>query len=99
MSMYGGALAASLQRDHAAAERLAGQALALAQQAEPREPQTEREVRLLQAQLRLARGDAAAALQALDAIDIDGKGRAPLLYRAQAVLGLNRQAGNTPATL
>ncbi|WP_425256776.1 M48 family metalloprotease [Rubrivivax sp. RP6-9] len=98
-SAYAGALAASLLRDHATAERLAGTALALAAQAEPREPQAERAVRLLQAQVRLARGDARAALQALDGIGTDAGARAPLLLRAQAALGLQQQDAAAAAPL
>ena len=93
MSMYAGALAATIQRNHGLAERAATDALALAESASPREPQAERSLRLLQAQVRLARGDAAGALQALDAITLDARGRAPVLVRAQAVLDLQRQGG------
>ena len=98
-SAYGGALAASLQRDPAAAERIAADALALAATASPREPQAERAVQLLQVQLRLNRGDPVAALQALDSISVDTGTRAPLLLRAQALLDLQRHKGNANAAL
>ncbi len=90
---YGASLAASLTRNHALAERAATDALALAQQASPREPGAERAVRLLQAQVRLERGDAKAALAALDALPPEAQARAPLLMRAQAIVDLQRQGG------
>ena len=96
---YAGAMSASLLSDHATADRLAGTAQALAAQAEPREPQAERAVQLLQAQVRLARGDARAALQALDSIGTDAGARAPLLLRAQAALGLQQQDAAAAAPL
>ncbi len=85
-ALYGGALAASLQNDHAKAEAQATQALqlALAQAGKDAAKATnpdastgaaklglkdvaaERSLRLLLAQVRLARGDAAGSLQALD---------------------------------
>ncbi len=95
---YGAALAASITRNHAQAERSAADALALATQASPREPEAERTLRLLQAQVRLARGDAKQALAALDAIDLEPRSRAPVLLRAQALLDLARQGGD-PAPL
>jgi len=98
-AMYAGALAASLQRDHAAAERIAAGALTLAEGATPRDPQAERTLQLLQAQLRMNRGDATAAMRSLDAITLDAHGRAPLLLRAQAALDVQRQAGNAGGAL
>jgi beta-barrel assembly-enhancing protease len=81
-ALYGGALAASLQNDHVRAETLATQALQLALAKTAADVKTdtktdaardnskdlaaERSLRLLQAQVRLARGDAAGSLQALD---------------------------------
>lgn len=96
---YAGALSASLLREHAAAERLASQALALVARAEPREPQAERDLQLLLAQVRLAAGQPAAALQALDTITVDARGRAPLLMRAQAALDLHRAGKPAPQPL
>ena len=96
---YAGALAASVQRNHALAEKAAADALALARQAAPREPLAERAVQLLQAQVRLARGDAAAALAALDTIEVDAQGRAPTLARAQALLDQRRAGGGSVATM
>jgi predicted Zn-dependent protease len=96
---YAGALSALLLREHALAERLAGDALALAATATPREPQAERVVQLLQVQVRLSRGDAPAALQALDSLATDARGRAALLLRAQALLDLQRQNGSADAAL
>ncbi len=95
---YAASLAASLTRNHALAERAAADALALAAQASPREPGAERALHLLQAQVRLARGDAKGALAALDAIAPDPHARAPLLMRAQAIVDLQRQGG-APAQL
>jgi beta-barrel assembly-enhancing protease len=73
-ALYGGALAASLQNDHARAETLATQALQLAlakttgdvTKDATKDGAAERSLRLLLAQVRLARGDAAGSLQALD---------------------------------
>ncbi|MBK1690209.1 putative Zn-dependent protease [Rubrivivax gelatinosus] len=96
---YAAALSASLLREHAVAERLASQALALASAAEPREPQAERDLQLLLAQVRLAAGQPAAAMQVLDSISADARGRAPLLMRAQAALDLQRGARPAPAAL
>lgn len=97
-ALYGGALAASLLRDHERAERQVAQALQLAAGAQPREPQADRALRLLQSQVRLARGDAAGALQALDMINNSpsGAGRPGLLLRAQAATAL-RRADHTAA--
>ena len=94
---YGGALAASLLKDAARAERLAAEALAGAQQAPRREAAAERAIVLLQAQLRLARGDAGAALQALDSLPSGPTERPPLLLRAQAALDLHRAAPGSQA--
>ncbi len=96
---YAGALSASLLRDHAAAERLSTGALALMADAGVREPQAERVLQLLQAQVRLARGDAPGALAALDGVMLDGNGRAALLLRAQAVLDLQQQRGGAAVPL
>ncbi len=96
---YGGALAATLLRDSAAAERIAADALALAASAQQREPQAERAVQLLQVQLRLNRGEPALALQTLDAISVDAGGRAPMLMRAQAALDLQQRSGGAAPLL
>jgi predicted Zn-dependent protease len=94
-ALYGGAMAASLLRDHARAEAQAGDALRLAAKATPREPAAERALYLLQAQVRLARGDAQGALAALDALPTGSTTRGPLLLRAQAALDLHRQSGGS----
>jgi predicted Zn-dependent protease len=92
-TLYGGALASSKLNDHAAAEAQVTQALQLEATVTPPEPQAERALRLLQAEVRLAAGKPGAALQALDALpDGSAAGRAPLLLRAQAVLALRRVA-------
>jgi predicted Zn-dependent protease len=106
-ALYAGALAASLLKDHERAERLAAEALALLRAAPKREDAAERTLHLLQAQLRLARGDARGATQALQALDTApaasqaGIGeRAELLLRAQAQVTLQRtQPGADPAAL
>ncbi len=66
-ALYGGALAASLLREPGRAQAQADEALALMVQTRPREPAAERALHLLRAQVALARGDVALALQALDA--------------------------------
>ena len=91
-ALYGGALASSLLKDAARAESLVAEAQRAAATATPREPAAERALLLLQAQLRLARGDGAAALQALDGLRSRPGERPPLLLRAQAVLDLQRSA-------
>ncbi|WP_148280260.1 M48 family metalloprotease [Rubrivivax gelatinosus] len=98
-AFYAAALSASLLREYAKAEALASQALALVQQASPREPQAERDVQLLLVQVRLAAGQPAAALQVLDTIGVDARGRAPLLMRAQAALDLQRGGKAAPEAL
>ncbi len=97
-ALYGGALAAMLLRDPARAESHAADALRQAATATPREPLAERAVVLLQAQLRLARGDAAGALQALDGLRTSPAERPPMLLRAQALLELQRSAPGSQAT-
>ena len=94
-ALYGGALAASLLRDHERAQRQVAQALQLVSSAQPSEPQADRLLRLLQAQVLLARGDAAGALQSLDTLanSTGGPahgGRPGLLLRGQAALALRR---------
>ena len=97
---YAGALAAMLLRDNATAERLAASGLALAAESgAQREPQAERVLQLLQAQLRLERGEPAAALQALDALSADPRGRAAMLLRGQALLELQRKDGSAGTAL
>ena len=93
---YAAALAASQLREHAAAERLADQALALA--AGSRDAGAVRVLRLLLAELRIAAGQPVAALQALDAIGADG-GRPAMLLRAQALLGAQRAGQGDAAAL
>ena len=87
-ALYGGSLAASLLREPGRAQAHADEALALMVQSSPREPAAERTLHLLRAQIALARGDAALALQALDVSEAPGAQpqRASLLLRAQALL-------------
>jgi beta-barrel assembly-enhancing protease len=97
-ALYGGALAASLQNLHTQSLAQADQAWQLTTELTPRDPQAERNLRLLHAQVRLAKGDAAAALQALDelaplptsAASANFHERPALLLRAQALLNLQR---------
>ena len=92
-ALYGGALAASLLREPGRAQAHADEALALMVQSSPREPAAERTLHLLRAQIALARGDAALALQALDVSEAPGAQpqRASLLLRAQALLQKHQQ--------
>jgi beta-barrel assembly-enhancing protease len=100
-ALYGGALAASLQNDHSQADALATQALQWVTALPQRDVAAERSLRLLQAQVRVARGNAQgaqAALQALDEVAAapaasPSLGDRPLmLLRAQALLN-QRRAG------
>jgi predicted Zn-dependent protease len=85
-ALYAGALAASMTQESARAESQSAQALALAREAGLHDAGAERDLVLLQAQVRLARGDAPAALQALDSLAADATDRPTLLMRAQAAL-------------
>ncbi|MDP2007594.1 MAG: M48 family metalloprotease [Rubrivivax sp.] len=96
-ALYGGALAASLTRDHPRAERQVALALQLAAGASPREPAAERALRLLQAQVLLEAGDAAGALQVLAALQPAATERPPMLLHAQAALALQRSAPDAAA--
>ena len=102
-ALYGGALAASLLKDHGRAERQAEEARVLAASAKPRDAAADRAIVLLQAQLQLARGDAAAVIGTLSRLDSTGNApqqRPPLLLRAQALLDQNRSApGSVQAPL
>ena len=105
-ALYGGAMAASLLKDHARAERQVALALQLAAGLSPREPAAERTLRLLQAQVLINAGDAPGALQVLDiatapsapstaasalnTLNAREAQRPPLLLRAQAALTLHR---------
>jgi predicted Zn-dependent protease len=100
--LYSEALAASKLDDHARADRKATQALQLALALPHREPRAERTLGLLLAEVRLAGGKPAAALQALDALPPLVKGdseRPALLLRAQATLDTWRHdpGAGTPA--
>ena len=98
---YAGALSAALLGQHAVAERLGNDTLALVRSATPvAEPQAEQAAQWLRVQLRLMRGDAVAALQLLDTMAAAGgpQGRPGLLLRAQAALLWQRQAPASPAT-
>jgi predicted Zn-dependent protease len=94
-ALYGGAMAATLLGQHARAAAQVADAVQLASSAEPREPLAERELQLLQVQVQLARGDAAGALQTLDALPAEASpGASPrpaLLLRGQVALDLQRQ--------
>jgi predicted Zn-dependent protease len=96
-ALYGGALAASLLGDHARAEGQAAEALRAAVSATPREPAAEHAIVLLQAELRLARGDAAGAMQILKAQAWRSAERPPMLLRAQAALALHRATPGSQA--
>ena len=89
-ALYGGALAASMLKDHARAERQAALALQLIAGAAPRDPAAERTLRLLHAQVLINAGDAAGALQALSIASTGADERPPLLMRAQAAMALHR---------
>lgn len=91
-ALYGGSLAASLLKDHARAERQVALALQTAATASPRDPQAERALRLLQAQVLLNAGDAAGSLQTLDMLGDGASARPALLLRAQAALAQRRSA-------
>jgi predicted Zn-dependent protease len=90
-ALYAGALAASMINEPARAELQSSQALELAQSLGQRESAAEREVTLLQAEVRLARGDPGATLQALNSLPADLAGRPAVLMRAQAALALRRR--------
>lgn len=100
-TLYGGALASSLLNEHGAAQAQVTQALQLEATLVPREPQAERVLRLLQAEVSLAAGKPAAALLALDALPGSGAAeRPPLLLRAQTALALRRaEPGGAADTL
>lgn len=91
-ALYGGSLAASLLKDHARAERQVALALQTAATASPRDPQAERALRLLQAQVLLNAGDATGSLQTLDMLGDGASARPALLLRAQAALAQRRSA-------
>jgi predicted Zn-dependent protease len=98
-ALYAAAMAASLLKEHGRAETQATEALRLAATATPREPAAERVLTLLQAQLRLARGDAPAALATLDGLGAAATERAPMLLRAQAALALQPGPAEASTTL
>ncbi len=87
-ALYGGAMAASLLREHGRAQAQADEALALMQQAPTRDAAAERVLNLLRAQVALNRSDPGSALQALDAADAGSTRaqRTTLLLRAQSLL-------------
>jgi predicted Zn-dependent protease len=97
--LYGKALASMLLRDPAAAERALADArrlLAASPLLDAQDRRAQRVLTLLDAEVRIARGDAAAALAMLDA-ERDG-GRPLMLARAQAALAATR-AGAPPDAL
>jgi len=89
-ALYAGAMAAMQLKEHSRAEAQAAEALRMAAMAAPREPMAERAITLLQAEARLARGDASAAFAALDSLGSAATERAPMLLRAQAGLALQQ---------
>ena len=96
-ALYGGALAASMLKEHARAERQVALALQLVASAAPRDVAAERVLRLLQAQVLIGAGDAAGAAGALQVLDTVGpvgndrsEQRPTLLLRAQAAMALQR---------
>ncbi len=94
-ALVAGALAASMLKDHARAQALAVQAQQEAAKAVQREPAAERMLGLLQAELAMARGDAPAALAALDRLPARSSERPPLLLRAQALLLLQQGSASS----
>ena len=93
-ALYAAALASSMLNEHAQAQALTAQALQAESALPTREPQAERVLRLLQAQVRLADGNAAGALDTLSALDTrtdSDAARPPLLLRAQAALALHQK--------
>ena len=97
-ALYAGGMAASLLNDHARAESQAAEAVQLASTAGAREPRAQRTLKLLQAQVRLARGDAPAAMQALESLLASATDRPAMLLRAQAALELQRREPGAAAT-
>ena len=91
-ALYAGALAASLLKDHARAERQVALALQTASTASPRDAQAERALRLLQAQVLLNAGDADGCLQTLNMLADGGGTRPAMLLRSQAALAQRRAA-------
>lgn len=89
-ALYAGAMAAMQLKEHSRAESQAAEALRMAATTAPREPMAERAITLLQAEARLARGDATAAFAALDSLGSAATERAPMLLRAQAGLALQQ---------
>jgi len=92
-ALYGGALASSMLNEHETAQAQVAQALQIESTLVPREPQAERALRLLQAQVRLAAGNPVMAQEALDAINNPPAAladRPGLLLRAQMALALQR---------
>lgn len=96
-ALYSGAMAASMLREPARAERQVALALQLTATMAPREPAAERVLRLLQAQVLLDAGDAQGALQVLEQLHPAAGERPPLLMRAQAALVLQRSAPQAAA--
>jgi beta-barrel assembly-enhancing protease len=105
--LYGSALASSLLRDHARAERAGSEARQLLAQQPDADPAVQRALWLLDAEGRLAAGDSAGALQQVAAVrqqwPATELARPALLLQAQATLqlqGPNRNdalRGNTEA--
>jgi predicted Zn-dependent protease len=96
-AIYAGALAASMINEPERAEAQAAQALQMARAASTQEPAAQHDLVLLQAQVRLSRGDPAAALQALDSLPSAAGDRASMLMRAQAALDLRQKDASAAA--
>jgi predicted Zn-dependent protease len=96
-ALYAGALAASMINEPVRAEAQAAQALQMARAIGLQDPAAQRDLLLLQAQLRLSRGDPAAALQVLESLPVAGSDRPAMLLRGQAALDLRRRDPETAA--
>jgi predicted Zn-dependent protease len=77
VTLYGGALAASMLNEHVSAAAQVSEALQLEATLTPPEPEAERALRLLQAEVRLTAGQPLAALVALDALPLPAPARTP----------------------
>ena len=96
-ALYAGALAASLLRDPVRAQSLAADAQVALAKLSPRDEVAERAVTLLQAELQLVRGDAAAALQTLNTPAAGNGQRPAMLLRAQARLAMHQATPGSQA--
>jgi predicted Zn-dependent protease len=94
MAAYSSALASILLRDFGRAEAPLQLALGLVRGSPRSDARAERDVVFLQAQLLLARGDAARAAEVLKPYDNEGmpSSRAAMLLQAQAAMGIGKPA-------